>query len=403
MKKLLLSLLLFPIAVFAQIKFEPGYFIDNNGTKTECLIRNIGWKNNPKSFDYKQNETASSLKNELTTVSEFSVGSYHFKRFTVNIDRSSNDVSEMSNEKQPVYVQETVYLLELVSGNATLYKYEDGNLLRFFYSKDGLNPEQLVYKPYKADDGIAYNSTYKGQLYRLMNDKIKDNELIKKTNCSERELTKLFLKYNGQENLPVTQNTETKHTFNFRVVAGAGLITTKNTNRNLDVSMDMDAKITPQLGFEAEWVLPVNRNKWSVFVQPYYQSYSQTGSTSRYEGISTEYYNWDIKYTSIDVPLGIKHHFFLNAGSKISLSLAYLYSFKLGNNKVKFSSTSNFSEYQNQADITNSSGLMAGLAYHYKNAGIEMRYYFQREIMNNYAFWGSKYSGTALLLNYKIF
>lgn len=37
----------------AQIAYEPGYFIDNQGEKTTCLIRDRGWKNNPSSITYR--------------------------------------------------------------------------------------------------------------------------------------------------------------------------------------------------------------------------------------------------------------------------------------------------------------------------------------------------------------
>lgn len=48
MKKLIIVFLIFlPILSFSQINFESGYIIRNNNIKTECLIRNVAWKNNP--------------------------------------------------------------------------------------------------------------------------------------------------------------------------------------------------------------------------------------------------------------------------------------------------------------------------------------------------------------------
>ncbi len=60
MKKLLFNLffLLLFANSFAQISFEKGYFLNESGDKTTCLIKNIDWKNNPVKFSYKLNENS---------------------------------------------------------------------------------------------------------------------------------------------------------------------------------------------------------------------------------------------------------------------------------------------------------------------------------------------------------
>ena len=63
MKRILpfLALLAFT-ASFSQITYQPGYFINNSGSKTECLIKNVAWKDNPVEFDYKLSEGADNQK-----------------------------------------------------------------------------------------------------------------------------------------------------------------------------------------------------------------------------------------------------------------------------------------------------------------------------------------------------
>ena len=34
----------------AQVIFEKGYFINREGQKTECFIKNLDWRNNPSSI-----------------------------------------------------------------------------------------------------------------------------------------------------------------------------------------------------------------------------------------------------------------------------------------------------------------------------------------------------------------
>ena len=54
MKSLTVIMLLFLIVTesFGQIKYEKGYFINNENKKIECLIKNKDWKNNPSEFSY---------------------------------------------------------------------------------------------------------------------------------------------------------------------------------------------------------------------------------------------------------------------------------------------------------------------------------------------------------------
>ena len=40
-------------ATQAQIKFEPGYFTNNDGQRAECEIRNVDWESNPTTFQYR--------------------------------------------------------------------------------------------------------------------------------------------------------------------------------------------------------------------------------------------------------------------------------------------------------------------------------------------------------------
>ena len=54
MKNLLVISFLFYLTFsYSQITFEKGYFISNDGIKTECFIKNLDWRNNPTEFEYK--------------------------------------------------------------------------------------------------------------------------------------------------------------------------------------------------------------------------------------------------------------------------------------------------------------------------------------------------------------
>ena len=57
--------------LFAQISFESGYFIDNNGQKSTVFIKNLDWKNNPKELIFKVQESGPSEEKQISEVAEF--------------------------------------------------------------------------------------------------------------------------------------------------------------------------------------------------------------------------------------------------------------------------------------------------------------------------------------------
>ena len=99
MKTTLFIFLLIALSIHggAQIKFESGYFITNDGKQTLCLIKNTDWKNNPKKFLYKTAEGYKPLTEKIENVKEFCIYSYaKFRRFNVDIDRSTEEVGHIS-------------------------------------------------------------------------------------------------------------------------------------------------------------------------------------------------------------------------------------------------------------------------------------------------------------------
>jgi hypothetical protein len=129
-----LIFVLFTLLAFSQNRFENGYIINNNNERTECLIKNEGWNSNPTTFFYKLNEHAEIIKGDLKQIKEFGIGNiFRFKRFKLSFDRSSNTLQSMSTVKEPINIENTIYLRHLVEGVANLYYYQDSNLRRFFF------------------------------------------------------------------------------------------------------------------------------------------------------------------------------------------------------------------------------------------------------------------------------
>lgn len=150
-------------SLFAQTDFEKGSFTNNEGETVECFIKNTDWKDNPTEFKYKLSEGGEILNGTIETIKVFEVyKKWKYVRASVNIDRSSSNLNNLSESKNPIFKEEQLFLKVMVTGNAMLYKYEDSNLQRFFFSTINNEIEQLVYKEYLAEAGrIGENNHYK--------------------------------------------------------------------------------------------------------------------------------------------------------------------------------------------------------------------------------------------------
>ena len=200
MRKQLLLIALFTILCaesYSQIIFENGYFIDESNNKNECLIKNVDWKNNPTEFEYKFSQNDTVHKATIKTVKEF--GIYNVSKYIrakTNIDKSSEQIDKMSSERNPNFQEELLFLKVLIEGKASLFLYIDGNLTRFFYKLNDSEIQQLVYKRYLIDDIILENNSFKQELFlKLKCEEIVLND-IKNLRYSNRDLEKLFIKYN---------------------------------------------------------------------------------------------------------------------------------------------------------------------------------------------------------------
>jgi len=388
MKRALYLLLLFATtAGFSQINYEPGYFIDNAGNRTECLIRNVAWKNSPVDFEYKLLEADAPKTASIKDIKEFNVSSYKFRRYTLKIDRSSSLVDKLSNKKEPEWTTETLFLKVLVEGKATLYQYEDSNLVKYFYSTgEHSAAEQLVYKEYTMGSLIGENNQYRQQLYMLMKDRLTEMKRFEKLKYKAASLVDLFTEYNGSEgtNLTATQN---RGKINLKVTAGASMASLNVLNTTVKSwNFDFEDKTIFRAGLEVEYILPFNNNKWALFIDPNYQSYSNTGTKGGD--------NWTVDYNYIQVPVGARHYFFLNDKASIFVNAAYVLDFALSGAQVQRNA-------QEPLTIERTTNFAVGAGFGYDRLSAEVRMDFSHGLLNNYQYWAADYSTIGVIVGYR--
>jgi len=406
-KQLAFMLFFVITAAFAQSNFKNGYFIDNNGTKTECLIENEIWLTNPTSFKYKLSESAEINKRDIENTKEFEVEDFHYIRFIVDIDYSTNNVERMTYDKEPSFKPEQLFLRELSTGAATLYHVQTNALERFFMSKDNSAPTQLVYKPYKSGNGILKNRSYRGQLYAAMKDKFSNVNDFKSVDYNTNDLIKLFNNYNGNKNESKVKRmeAESKGSLSFTLYAGGGISTVKNYVRGTLEEFNGTAPSTI-VGLELEHRLPFNKKAWSIFTAPCFEQFSINKSITGYSNASFSTYEstLDLKYSSINIPLGLRYNLNFNENNRLSFSAAYMFFVASKNSSATYART-----YEKitlpmgtKALLANSNTIYFSAIYTYKRLGLELRYLPSRVINRNSSQITSEVTSVSGLLRYSI-
>lgn len=392
MKKQILLLLttILSLNSYSQINFDKGYFINDSNQKVDCLIKNIDWKNNPTEFEYKLTNNSDTQKATIKTVKEFGIYNMSkYVRYLVKIDRSSDLINKMSNVKNSVFKEEELFLKVLIEGKANLYSFEDSNLKRYFYSLDNSNVEQLIFKQYiNSDNQVGTNKKYKQQLWDNLKCSSFEMDKIKKMEYKKKELVSFFEEYNKCNNQEFIKYEEKQKRDLFNLSIRPGLNSSSLVIYNSSSSLrrtDYGNKMTFRIGLESEIVMGFNKNKWAIIIEPTYQYYKAE------EEPVTNLSNTNVDYKSIEVPVGLRHYFFLNKSSKIFINGSFISEIIL-DSKVR------------NLDVKSDVNFAMGLGYNYNNMySVELRYQTNRDVLTNYILWNSEYKTISVIFGYTLF
>ncbi|WP_276499615.1 hypothetical protein [Pontibacter litorisediminis] len=432
-KLLLLTLfILLSLSVHAQVLFEQGYFVDNNGQRIDCLIRNTDKARNPTSFEYKLTENSVPEVATIDAVKEFEVLNtpHKYQRFTVKIDRSGSKGNDLSNNREPQFEEEQLFLRASLIGEASLYAYYDRNgLERFFYKTTSTAMQQLVYKKFMLNGNkIGVNNTYRQQLWTNLECSGLTEKDFSNIEYDESDLVKLFKKYNECIGANYIDNTAKKEKGKTAFTLKAGLNSSilqvdqvvvfsqssgPATLRNVKhYTTTSNRNISPQIGLEAEYVFPFNKSKWSVFAEltlhfvkfrtdlTVYSSRSapsNPGGSGAYDGNTT------VNYSHVVLPVGVRHYFFLNESSKLFINGTAGLNFLLTPNKAFDSEDNKLNTAFDHKVSTFLPSFTAGLGYKRNNKfSIEANYNLGKVMLENDQ-WETKLTKSlSLVLGYTL-
>lgn len=392
----------------AQTDFRPGYFIAD-GIKTDCLIENQSWSSSPDEFVYKLDEDSPTKTRNKFNTSEFGLNGYFkFISADVDIDESKWDTDNLDYNREPEFEKKKVFLRLIVDGEVKFYDYTRGkNIKRYFYQIGDSDIKQLVYKKYLRRGGnkqIVQNEAYKQWLFNNL--KCEDQSLsdVEKLRYSEISLKKYFIDYNeciGAEInfLDKKQKVKPLNYISFSLKGGVEFGSTKVVNAfRENLNTDLGSNESFRFGVEAEVILPLLDKQFTFFSDPSYRSISFSLSIPD-ERLTGNLKNVNYKYSSLEIPLGIRYYYYINEATQIFLNFAYVFDNVFDDSSVEFS----------RADGTNLGGFtnLKSNQSQYFGAGVrafdrfsgELRIYANKNIGPNIEYSNS----ITLVFGYKVF
>ncbi|MFA7446288.1 MAG: hypothetical protein WCY89_10105 [Flavobacteriaceae bacterium] len=395
---------------FAQQKFEPGTITFANGNITECLIKHSYSSENPTSVKYKLSEEAEEKTALLKEIEGFQIGEKtKFIKATVNFDKSSNKVEELSTVRTPEYVEETALLEVLVEGTASLYRLEQNNIIKYFYKIEEGEITPLVYKRYLVNTfTIRENFEYIQQLNKEVN--CDENHFIsnKAVGYNSNDLTKLFKKFNRCENNILTfEEMEERAKIKLYAKAGYHFTSDKVQLQGSYNDINRTAKGSGfETGLQAEINLPFNYRKWSAIGELTYYGINYDFSDTSKQGFNSTV---ETKVNTVRVSVGVRHNFYLDSENSES-NIIYLealvtaFSFQAGKNSIV--RTSDFSTGADDLirtfELSTIPNISLGAGFPiYKNLSGNIRYNLPQEYLTKYLSHSYKISSFSVNLNYR--
>ena len=396
----LLLVFLFVNESFGQIKYEKGYFVNTQGERIECLIKNRDWKNNPSKFIYKLNDSSKPEDGNIHSVKEF--GIYNYSKFVgadVEIDRSNIQENGLAGKPELLWSQEKLFLRVLVEGTAKLYSYDNSSGRKFFYSVSDTAIDQLIYKKFNINfastntigqglSPMAEISTYKNQL--LMDLKCPKGKLESVDNLTytTEDIERYFRSYNkcmGDTSPEMVKPTK-KSYVNLRMTAGINPSSLSIPKiEGYTPAFELSGNEAFSLGLQFEAVIPYHKQKWAVVFEPTFQYFNA-------EAVGG---NVNIKYRVIEFPIGVRHYFKLSDHSRI-----YLNGFYNSNFTVNFDSSIQL--YDMKLGISPSGNWALGGGFEHKRLSLETRYYTEKNLWESLSVVDAHYSRFAILVGFKI-
>lgn len=386
-----------------QATFESGYFLDKQGVRTECLIKNTQSKQETfQNFFYISDASDDTLIMSINKVEEFGIyGQAKYRWESVEVDISSSHPKYMSTQYDPEFQEKNILLSVLIEGSMSLYMYAEPKGNRFFFKKGEMEIKELIFKNYlNSDNQIGTNVSYKQQLYHYFFCETLNFDKLESVKYQKNELLRFFRDYyacTGEEF--IDHCTELgKSRFHISIRSGISLnsfVFTKLYPYKTLRTLGIRHRGGVRLGIEAEYILPFNKDRWSMVIEPTLQSYR--GLLKNELFFSTDQRDAEINLSSFQASGGLRY----------SLTPKNNLNFFLGVNAVKdFPFNSHVgSQIEGENPIRKSQQLFSfnlGCLLR-NNFGVELRYWWSPYQLGTNSTETLSFQKLSFILGYRLF
>ncbi|MEM7655267.1 MAG: hypothetical protein AAF399_03995 [Bacteroidota bacterium] len=369
-----------PVCLFSQIEFEKGYFLDNEGTKTECLIRNEGWNSNPSEFEFRLTADGKADNRNVSEVSEFGIyGGIRFISRKVEIDQGRDATNQLDFNRNPEFMEEHLFLRVLLEGEVSLYHFKGRGRSKYFFKVGASEVVQLFYKKFKISEvHIGDNKAFRDQLRDEMSCGDTLTEQIDQIEYLESQLLAYFRAYHGCRGAEYTLYEKPKQKFLYSLTFRGGwehtgfFITGANPGLN-EFTLANESGV--RFGVELEMIFPTGGNRWAFTIEPTIQHFS--GNMLISSGRAS------VMYRALELPLGLRRYWYLDDKSKIFFDGYFVFAFPTRAAIVEFPNELNLplnsSRFNTLATGVNFGG---GIGYKFgEHLVLEVRRQMRREVL----------------------
>ncbi len=149
--------------------------------------------------------------------------------------------------------------------------------------------------------------------------------------------------------------------------------------------------VSARIGVEGEYFAPFHKNKWSFLAEPSFQYYKFPLALPA----TAPAFKFDVNFWTVEVPIGIRHHFYLTDKTKLFVNALYAWT-------VKERATGRQDDHVDYRVIAGSN-FAGGAGIASGRFSLEARYYFKRSLYAYRARIDLDYAKASLILGYRLF
>ncbi|MHA3788014.1 hypothetical protein ACX0HA_07375 [Flavobacterium hauense] len=325
-----------------------------------------------------------------------------FEKHKVKIDFSGNN----SNDKDPQWSTQEVFLNVLLKGKATLYSYTSNYKTVFFFSVESAQEQidQLVYKQYILEDGtVAENKMFRQQLFNAV--KCDGEQISDFTDIAyaQNKLIEVFQKYNKCKGVKSKVYGVKKSNFRYSAFAGIHSLNVGIDSAVPPVSDQTNVNYT--FGGEIAYVFPSEGP--SLFFRIEYESLNSENVDSYDKVYNVFESSYKLSGSAFNFIFGPRYNFQITNKHSLYVDAGFCFSAPVADIKRTtlihpVNGTPYNGEYSS-FDLTPAFGLNFGIGYNFGRYGVAARYVTKRDFLDDtLSSFKTEISRLGLIVSYTI-